>query len=345
MKKIILSVLCALITISVHAQLTSEQQAYVANLFAKHGPHALDADVRARLESVRKDLHDFYTTIQRPLLLTARELAKLEQGKQACYKQQLEQVQKEYEELQRPALRTLCERHNMELVSDKHSFVFLLRVKTDWWAIRMRRIGYPISFQTLSRVAYVDAVQHVISEEKLDRIIPPHAFFYNMHGVQAYDEARSQTSFHDDNWLVVERYHAGLPTPDENKKRFHQLSDNDVMLQQLRTLINAVGLWDIAANKLFVSSERFDGVRVPVLRLIDLEMPGLGGAVAENFFQQSDEEVAGNAHVGREELSKLLQRPSWYKKNEHHVLAGAGVIALVVAAYFAGQKNIGQTAS
>ena len=100
------------------------------------------------------------------------------------------------------------------------------------------------------------------------------------------------------------------------------LSLNDSALRQLQVLIDKAGLWDIAPHKIFITWERREGAIIPVVRLVDIEMPGLGGASTETFFHQNKDELISNASVGQEGLAQLRKKhPSWLWR-KRYLIAG-----------------------
>ena len=224
-KQYALKILLAAVTLVVHvsAHISVSQQQEVQKWFESHGPSHISQDVRTKLDLLREDLAAFQSQRSLVTLLTRKQLELLSESEKEAYVDSLKKENQRYQAEERPILLELCKRHDLELIADNHSFVFLLRSHADWWVIRMRKIGYPIPFQTLSRIAYVHEIQGHITENNLHNIIPPQAFFYNLHGEQSYDEEQEKQSFNDTNWIVIERYSAGLPSPTENKKSFEKL--------------------------------------------------------------------------------------------------------------------------
>ena len=310
---------------------TSAQHAQIRQVVAAHNAADLPQDLHDKLNHMRNDLHDLYFSIPRVSLPFIQDFKKLPLNQQAALHAERARVEQKYQSQIKPSIARLCQKHGVDLLQDQHSLSFRIRTTCGWWVLKMRKLGYPMPFQNLSRLFYVHNIQQLIHDNKYDAIMPPQAYAYNVHGINDYDPRRRECAFNDDNWWVIEPYILGLPSPRKNRKRFLQLSKKHPgVLSQLHALIGQAGLWDIKDHNLFLLTDR----SAPLVVFADLEMPGIGGARPEFFFHRRPEEIISNGNVGKKLLAQLitpLKKDN--KKTLQSTIAGAIIVLSLIAVY------------
>ena len=338
MKRLLLTT--ALLTSSVSATpgawqpytLTREQHNQVADIVAAHGAQHLPRDVRDKLDSLAPDMHSFYTDMTRVGFLLPAEMDALTQEERTELEQRHIAAKEEYATVAQAQLQTICKTHGIEVLQDRNYFSFRMRLSSGWWVFKMRKLGFPLPFQNLSQVFYAHKIQRIITENEYTSIVAPQAFVYNVHGQQTYSPNNAQTAFNDDNWWVVEPYVFAQPAPIENRLRIKDIARlKSPAYTQIRELIIKAGLWKIKESNMFVYDEPKAG---PVIMLINLEMPGLGGATAAHFFQQNEEEVIANGKAGLAALDSILKAksPFWTPGRTLGAAAAAGILTGFCAA-------------
>ena len=311
---------------------TSAQHAQIRQVVAAHNAADLPQDLHDKLNHMRNDLHDLYFSIPRVSLPFIQDFKKLPLNQQAALHAERARVEQKYQSQIKPSIARLCQKHGVDLLQDQHSLSFRIRTTCGWWVLKMRKLGYPMPFQNLSRLFYVHNIQQLIHDNKYDAIMPPQAYAYNVHGINDYDPRRRECAFNDDNWWVIEPYILGLPSPRKNRKRFLQLSKKHPgVLSQLHALIGQAGLWDIKDHNLFLLTDR----SAPLVVFADLlKCLESGELVPSSFFIVDQKKLYQMEMLEKScSHSSLLFKKKDNKKTLQSTIAGAIIVLSLIAVY------------
>lgn len=315
-------------------ELTRTQHNQAAHLTAHYGARHMSSALFTAVSSFLADeeLNTFMATFPREHMVMPAVYRAYDEETFTAYRTRLQEVHQQYrDEGWTEKLSTICTRLGGELLQDRHGFSIKITDRDgEAWVIKLRRLGYPMPFQNISRLYYADALQKHLANTSYNSITVqrPHTYLYNLHGHHRYDPGDPLTALHDHNWAVVEKFVPKLPTPAQNLHIIESLTQTEIA--EVIQLITALGLWDIKDHNIFFirHSAGVDNATLHVVP-IDMELPGIGGAQAANFFHLDEMEKQRLARCGIALFKRLYSywKP-WRKKRAAFVAAAVIILAL-----------------